>query len=276
MTENLPAPIQSAPQPLLGIGHVRHIRLKPFRHAFAYSGYFWLLPMRRLDKQPDPVIRRNRWGALSFHDVDHGNGQANALVWLDALLAQAGIDMRAVKDGEVWLQTFPRVLGMVFKPVSFWWVHSADRALVAVVAEVNNTFGERHAYVLPVTHMGQEVTAQKVFHVSPFCEVRGRYRFRFMRTGAWGKAAAEEQSSKQADRVVVRIDHDDDTGPLLQTSQSGQLMPLTRWAAWRVFFTHPLMTWGVVARIHWHALRLWCRGLPLVNKPPQTLPPWSK
>lgn len=267
--------VASPPQPLLGIGHVRHVRLQPFRHAFAYSGYFWLLPMRALSKQDAPVLHRNHWGALSFHDADHGDGQGHALAWLDALLVQAGVDMAAVKDGEVWLQTFPRVLGLVFKPVSFWWVHAADRGLIAVVAEVNNTFGERHAYVLPVTHMGQEVTAQKVFHVSPFCEVKGRYRFRFMRTGVWGQGNGAQSFGLGDERVVVRIDHDDDTGPVLQTSQSGRLMPLTRWTAWRVFFTHPLMTWGVVVRIHWHALRLWWRGLPLVKKPPKSAPPWS-
>jgi uncharacterized protein len=271
-------------QPLLGMGDVRHARLKPFHHAFAYKGYFWLLPMRALSQQEVPVIRRNRWGALSFHDADHGNGQANALAWLDDLLAQAGIDMATAKEGEVWLQTFPRVLGLVFNPVSFWWVHGPDRALLAVVAEVNNTFGERHAYVLSALRMGEEVTAEKVFHVSPFCEVRGRYRFRFMRTGAWGHATALNQTSmdtaqaadRDEGRIVVCIDHDDDAGPVLQTSQSGRLMPLTRLTAWRVFFTHPLMTWGVVARIHWHALRLWWRGLPLVRKSPQTMPPWSK
>jgi DUF1365 family protein len=83
------------------------------------------------------------------------------------------------------------------------------------VVEVNNTFGERHCYLLDAPRYGVELQARKVFHVSPFCEVSGGYRFRFMRTPA----------SADAGRTVVRIDHDDDTGPLLQTSVSGVLNP---------------------------------------------------
>ncbi len=259
--------------PLIGIGQVQHVRLQPVRHAFAYAGYFWLLPMRALNQRSTApevqAVSRNRWGALSFHDRDHGDGRVDSLAWLDALLAQAGMDVSALQAGEVWLQTFPRVLGVVFKPVSFWWVHDASQALVAVVAEVNNTFGERHAYVLPVPGIGQEVVAQKVFHVSPFCQTRGQYRFRFMRTGAWGT------TSSHPDRLVVRIDHDDN-GAVLQTSQSGVLQPLTAQSVRRLFWTHPLMTWGVWLRIHWQALKLWRKGVPVVKKPEQLPARWSR
>jgi DUF1365 family protein len=99
---------------------------------------------------------------------------------------------------------------------------------------------------------GRELVAQKVFHVSPFCHVQGLYRFRFMRT---------------ADRVVARVDHDDDHGALLLTSVSGHLAPLTPQAARAAFFGMPLMTLGVVARIHWQALRLWLKRVPFVGKP---------
>ena len=122
-----------------------------------------------------------------------------------------GIDV-AHADGEIWLQTFPRVCGYTFKPVSFWYCHRADGALAAIVAEVHNTFGERHCYLLDAPHWGHTEVASKVFHVSPFCAVQGDYRFRFMR---------------HADHTVARVDHDDDTGPLLQTSISGQLQPLS-------------------------------------------------
>ena len=272
----------------IGFGPVRHTRLRPRRHAFAYSHYFWLLPMRQLARQPQGVVRRNQWGALSFHDADHGMGGPDALAWLDGVLAQSGLDVQALQQGEVWLQTFPRVLGFAFKPVSFWWVHRADRSLAAVVAEVNNTFGERHAYVLsgPSLKLGAEVTAQKVFHVSPFCEVSGRYRFRFMRTGAWGTQGAgqgERQSAGQGEgsssakpgpeRLIACVHHDDEAGPLLLTSQAGELQALTPASARRAFWGWPLMTWGVVARIHWQALRVWLKGVPFYRKPepPPTL-----
>lgn len=259
--------------PLMGIGQVQHVRLQPVHHAFAYKGYFWLLPMRALahmaDTFPARAVSRNRWSWLSFHDRDHGDGRADALGWLDELLQQAGLDVPALQAGEVWLQTFPRVLGVVFKPVSFWWVHDAQQALVAVVAEVNNTFGERHAYVLDVPGMGHEVVAKKVFHVSPFCQTRGQYRFRFLRTGAWGVP------SLNPNRLVVRIDHDDN-GAVLQTSQSGVLERLTPQSVRRVFLTHPLMTWGVWLRIHWQALHLWRKGVQVVKKPEQLPVRWSR
>jgi DUF1365 family protein len=235
---------------LLAIGEVRHRRLRPADNAFAYPTYFLLLPMRALRATPQPALARNRFGLLAFHDRDHGDGRADALAWLDELLAAEGLQA----GGEVWLHTYPRVLGYVFKPVSFWYCHHADGTLAAVVAEVNNTFGERHCYLLdgPDLAWGRELSARKVFHVSPFCRVEGRYRFRFMRT---------------ADRVVARIDHDDDAGALLQTSVSGRLRALTPRSARAAFFGMPLMSLGVIARIHWQALRLWLKRVPFVSKP---------
>jgi DUF1365 family protein len=173
------------------------------------------------------------------------------LAWLDGLLAQEGVGDAA---GEVWLHTYPRVLGYVFKPVSFWYCHRHDGSLAAIVVEVNNTFGERHCYVLagPDLAYGRELQARKVFHVSPFCRVEGGYRFRFMRT---------------AGRTVARVDHDDASGALLQTSVSGHLQALTSASLRAAFFGMPLMTLGVLLRIHWHALQLWVKRVPFVTKP---------
>ncbi len=238
-------------RPLIGSGVVRHRRLRPQVNAFTYPTYFLMLPMRALRDAPEPALRRNRFGLLSFHDRDHGDGGDDALAWLDALLRDEGV---ADADGEVWLHTYPRVAGFSFKPVSFWYCHRTDGSLATVVVEVNNTFGERHCYLLagPELAFGRELQARKVFHVSPFCDVQGGYRFRFMRT---------------ADRTVARIDHDDDQGPLLQTSVSGHLAPFTAHSARAAFFGTPLMTLGVIARIHWQALRVWAKRVPYVPKP---------
>jgi len=240
----------NTPSSLLALGSVRHLRLRPAQHGFDYRTYFLLLPLRRLRAQPDAALARNRFGLIAFHDADHGDGRADCLSWIDEQLAAHGI---ADADGEIWLQTYPRVLGYVFKPVSFWYCHRTDGTLAAIVAEVNNTFGERHCYLLcDGVAFGRELQADKVFHVSPFCRVEGRYRFRFLRTEG---------------RTVARVDHDDAEGELLRTSVSGRLEPLTAAALRRACAASPMLTLGVMARIHLQALRLWLRRVPFFHKP---------
>lgn len=248
--------------PLLGRGQVRHRRLRPVGHQFSYPTYFLMLPLRQLRLTPATDLPRNRWGLISFADQDHGDGRADCLSWIDELLAQEGINDAS---GEIWLHCYPRVLGFTFKPVSFWYCHREDQSLAAIVVEVHNTFGEKHCYLLsgPDLAFGHELRASKVFHVSPFCDISGEYRFRFMRTD-WPPTA---ENSKLQARTVVRIDHDDAQGPLLQTSVSGHLQALTRRGLWAAFWGMPLMTWGVIARIHWQALKLWLKRVPFVRKP---------
>ncbi len=246
-------------RPQLGIGRVRHQRLRPVAHGFDYPTWFLLLPLRSLRAQPDPTLRRNRRGWVSFHDADHGDGRADCLAWLDERLQAEGIHDAT---GEVWLHAYPRLLGHAFKPVSFWYCQRPDGTLAAVVAEVNNTSGGRHCYVLAGPHLafGRELTAAKRLHVSPFNQIEGGYRFRFMRTGD-GHIAGQG-------RTVARIDYDDALGPLLLTSVSGNLATLTparlRAALWRM----PLLTLGVVTRIHWQALRLLLKRVPFFGKGP--------
>ena len=134
-----------APRALIASGLVRHARLRPAAHAFSYPTLFVLLPMRSLRAQPCDALNRHRRALFRFDDRDHGEGGSDALAWLEGLLQREGVDG---VDGEIWLQTYPRMAGFVFKPVSFWYCHRADGSLRAVVAEVNNTFGERHCYLL--------------------------------------------------------------------------------------------------------------------------------
>jgi uncharacterized protein len=242
--------------PLVGFGEVRHTRLRPRRNVFAYPTFFLLLPMRGL-RECASALAVNRPAAIAFHDRDHGDGRGpehgGALAWLDELLRAEGIDDA---DGEAWLHCYPRVLGYAFNPVSFWYCHRADGGLRAIVVEVNNTFGERHCYLLDEPRYGAELHARKVFHVSPFCEVRGGYRFRFLRT-----------RRDDEERTIVRIDYDDDHGPLLQTSVSGHLVPATRATLRRALLSHPVMTLAVIARIHWQALKLWLMRTRFHSKP---------
>jgi DUF1365 family protein len=242
-------------QALIGFGQVRHARLKPKRHTFDYPTYFLMLPMRSLQHTPSAHLARNRRAALSFYDVDHGDGrgpaQGGALAWLDELLQTEGI---SDATGEVWLHSYPRVLGFTFKPVSFWYCHRPDGSLRVVLAEVNNTFGERHCYLLDQPKFGVEQRAAKVFHVSPFCPVEGGYRFRFMLT-----------PDKQ--RTVARVDFDDAQGPLIETSVSGRLEPITPESIRRALWGYPMMTLGVILRIHLQAFKLFFKSAPFFRKP---------
>jgi DUF1365 family protein len=192
---------------------------------------------------------------LSFYDADHGDGRSpskgGALAWLDELLAEQGIEGA---DGEVWLHCYPRVLGFAFKPVSFWYCHRLDGTLRAIVVEVNNTFGERHCYLLDEPRLGVELRADKVFHVSPFCPVEGTYRFRFM-------------FNRDRTRTVACIDYDDAEGPLIQTSVSGKLQALSAQNSRQALSRYPLMTLAVVLRIHWQALKLFMKKVRFFSKP---------
>jgi uncharacterized protein len=263
-----PDGVTAAAAPQLCVGQLRHVRLRPAPHAFAYPAYFVRLPLRALGEAGFgcALFSRNRFNLLSFRDRDHGDGRQRLVDWIDGLLKAEGV-MDA--DGEIWLQTMPRVLGFVFNPVSFWFCHSAAGGLRAVLCDVRNTFGERHMYLLDTgweIENGEELSVRKAFHVSPFLRVEGRYRFRFTRLLRARGATAVEHS-------LACVDYDDADGPVLNTSLSGAARPLTSANVAIVFCRMPLMTLAVLARIHLHALRLWRKRVPFTPKPP---PPVTK
>ena len=241
-----------------GFGPIRHTRLRPVRHAFSYAGCFLRLRIdgqaaRQAASELGPWFGFDRRAPVGFRSSDHGDGQQSLEAWARGLCEQGGVQA----DGAIWLHTFPRMLGYAFKPVSFWFCHRADGRMVAVIAEVNNTFGERHCYLLAQADgsplpQGQTLQARKVFHVSPFCAVEGSYEFRFF---------------NRPDRALARIDYLDADGPLLLTSLSGHLHPASRSVVRRALFAQPLFTVGVIARIHLQALRLWRARVPFHGKP---------
>ena len=241
-----------------GFGTIRHERLRPVRHVFSYPGCFLRV---RIDGEEARQAAHSLWpwfgwersAPMSFRSSDHGDGVTPLETWIRALCAQAGV----ATDGPIWLQTFPRMLGYAFKPVSFWFCHRADGELIAVMAEVNNTFGERHCYLLAEPdgaplRAGRDLRARKVFHVSPFFDVQGEYVFRFLHRDG---------------RAVSRIELHDEQGTVLVTSLSGRLETASAAVARRALFGHPLFTLGVIARIHLQAWRLWRAGVPFHRKP---------
>lgn len=243
------------------IGRVMHRRLRPVAHRFSYRVFALRLKLSALESVSNPFFSLNRFNLASFHFRDHGaRDGTHPLVWIRALLAREGLHNA---DGEVWLHCFPRVLGYVFNPVSFWFCHDRGGRLRAIVAEVSNTFGEQHAYLLsrpdqlPILN-NETLAARKMFHVSPFFPVSGSYAFRFAQSG---------------DTRLAQIDYLDESGPLLLTSITGRPQALSAGSTLRALIGHPFMTFGVVARIHWQALRLWIKRVPFFPKP---APPLEK
>ena len=263
---NKTLPLTATPTIRLLTGEVMHVRLRPAKNAFRYGVFYLRLPLRAMASSPmttgSHFFSLQRWNLLSFYDCDHGDGKQTPLQWVSQLLQAEGINDA---DGEIWLQCFPRVLGYVFNPVSFWFCQRADGSLRAIVCEVCNTFGEKHIYLLEnggTIDNGEALEAKKIFHVSPFCGVEGRYRFRFLQR--------PQAVTQHGDRHIAKIDYDDQQGPLLLTSISGTETTITDRHIARVMLRYPFMTFGVVLRIHLQALRLWIKRVPFFSKP---LPP---
>jgi DUF1365 family protein len=238
-------------------GDVMHRRTRPAPNAFTYPAFCLRLPLSRLPALAQSGIRCNRRGLVSFHERDHGPRDGSSLeTWIRALLLREGI----AADGEVVLYAFPRMLGYVFNPVTFWVCHDRNGAVRAVLAEVNNTFGETHHYLLahadgrPLA-TGETLCARKAFHVSPFCAVTGHYTFRFHFGPARWLARIEYFAESRVD------------GPLLVTHVSGDCAPLAPNAARSLLWRYRWFTAMVIARIHWQALQLWRKRVPFFRKP---------
>ena len=242
-------------RPALIIGQVLHHRLHPVAHRLTYPALCLRLPLSRLRDLPRLGLPVNRFGWLTFDARDHGARDGLSLIdWIHGVLRDHAIDAA----GEIELICFPRMLGYAFKPVSFWVCRDASGGVRAVVAEVRNTFGEAHNYLLANDdgsriRNGQTLTAAKRFHVSPFLAIEGRYAFRFQFDG---------------DRWLARIDYADATGRLvLTTSIAGESVALDRASLRRARYRFPLQAFSVVARIHWNAFLLWCKRLAFHTKP---------
>lgn len=236
-------------------GRVFHCRRRPVRHAFAYGVFFLRVPLSAMARAGRGIFSVDRWNLLCLMSRDHGPRDGSALEpWVRARLAEAGVGNA---DGEIVLQAFPRVFGYVFNPIAIFHCHDREGGLRAVLCEVSNTFGERHNYVLAhrdgrVIGPRDWLRADKVFHVSPFCEVEGHYRFRF--AGDWG-------------RQFAQIDYHDREGKLIVTAIDGVARPIGAATLAKAILGYPLMTAGVVARIHLQALQLWIKRVPWFSKP---------
>jgi hypothetical protein len=246
----------SRPIASLYVGAVTHRRLRPRKHALRYRTYALLID---LDELPaiDRALRffsHNRFNIFSVYDRDYGCGDGRPLrEHVERCMRAAGF---APDGGTIRLLTMPRILGYAFNPLSFFFCHTRDGALRAILYEVNNTFGQRHSYFLPVAADAGEVVRQsckKQFYVSPFMGMDMTYEFVVTPPG---------------EKLSIAVIERDATGVVLTATQAQSRIDLNDAALARVFFTHPLLTLKVVAGIHFEALRLWAKGLRIQKRPP--------
>jgi uncharacterized protein len=241
---------------VLYLGEVMHARLKPMGHRFNYRVMSLLIDLDRLEAadRQSPLFGVNRAALYSFNEADHGDRDGSSLrAYTQRCAAEQNIDLTG---GRVLLLCYPRLLGYTFNPLSVYFCYRADGELGLLIYEVRNTFGDIHAYALAVkpgeiSKAGVRQQQDKLFYVSPFLEMAMRYHFRV---------------SPPADDVKLRILETDREGPLLAATFCGRRHALTTAALLRSVFSLPLVTFKIVAAIHWEALRLWLKGARLVPR----------
>jgi DUF1365 family protein len=224
---------------------ITHARTAPLRNVFGYRSYQWLVDLDQLPRPRGPL----RWLA-AFHAADHlGDPQRSIRCNLDRFLAAHGIDLGG---GRVIMLSQARVLGYVFNPLTVYWCHRADGALECVVAEVHNTYHQRHCYLLRPDERGRADVA-KEFYVSPFYPVEGTYRMSLPEPGQ---------------RLALSITLHQPAGPPFAASMRGRRVGSGPAALLAASVRHPWSTAVVTARIRWQGSKLYARGLRVVPRPP--------
>lgn len=241
-----------------------HSRRTPVEHHFTYPVYNFLLNLRDLPQldRDLPMFGYNRRNIVSIYDKDHfDEPQRSIKEKLFAYLARHDV---APPEGEIYMLTNARVLGYVFNPVSFFYCYHTTGELAFVVAEVNNTFGERYPYLLtaesalPARPRDEQRAikrygADKCFYVSPLIEMDARYEFTF--------------SSPLAERMFVQIDEFQQQQKFFQARLSGDLQPLTARTLRHALLRYPFMSMQIMTYIHWEAIKTYLRGVPFIKKP---------
>jgi DUF1365 family protein len=238
-------------------GVVTHARFRPRVHRLRYRIFMTLLDLDEL-----PALGRrlrlfghNAAGLIGFHDKDHLGGGGDLAGEVRTMLGEAGLD---TEGGAIRILCMPRVIGFVFNPISVYFCHRPDGSLTATLYEVNNTFGQRHTYLIPVEAGASGVIRQscdKRFHVSPFMDMAMRYHFALTEPG---------------ETASLIVDGHDQDGPMIAAAFRGKRSPLTDMGVLKAVLAHPLLSLAVLAGIHWEAAKLLLKGLKL--KPEQPAP----
>jgi len=244
-------------------GTVMHHRVRPKKHRLNYRVFSMLLNLDELEHLSKrlKLFSFNNFNVFSFHNKDHGLRTDIPLrQWVDAQLSLAGINLNG---GAVHLLCYPRIFGYAFNPLSVYFCYDSESRLTATLYEVRNTFGQSHIYLIRVDDQDSKVIRQscsKNLFVSPFIEMGATYNFRIQ---------------PPTNSVTVAINESDKQGKFLFASFTGNRIPLTDRKLLRMVFAYPLMTLKVIAGIHWEALKLWRKGVPLAHRPEAPTKPVS-
>jgi DUF1365 family protein len=240
-------------------GVVVHERYRPRAHKLRYSVFTMLFDLDELPLLSTSLkfFAHNRWAPVAFHDCDHGRRDGTGLrAWAEGKMRDAGVEP---DGGRIELLCYPRLFGYVFNPLSVYFCRTRDGALAAILYEVHNTHGEQHTYAIPVRNDGAviEQRAEKAFYVSPFIGPTATYNFRILPPDG---------------NVIVVIRQESAGEPLMTASFHGTRQPLSTGALLSHLGSFPLMTFKVVAAIHWEALKMWWKGFEVFPHAPQRRP----
>lgn len=234
-------------------GQTWHGRKGSVDNNFRYSVDYVLLDAENTGTTPW-LFSRNRLNVAALFDKDHGGApeKGTGVAWVKDVLEAHDIPV----NGPIYLLAQPRILGHVFNPVSFWLCHNSNMQLIAMVAEVSNTFGDRHSYLCvkpdrSVITPSDRISAAKIFHVSPFQPVGGEYVFRL---------------DIREDRIGIWIDFSAGENGVMATL-TGSRAPLTNRTILSSLFRRPFGSRRVLALIYWQALKLKLKGAPYRTRP---------
>mgnify|MGYP000372887807 CR=1 FL=1 len=248
------------PAPALYIGEVMHQRLYPKAYRFRYNVFNLLVDLDDAEAgfPGQRFLSHNRFNLLSFYDRDHGMRTGDSLkLWINHVLHDAGITEH---PGRIRVLVYPRILGYQFNPLTVWYCENSHGDMIAIIAEVSNTFGQFHHYLLH--EHGQPIefpfraSADKKFHVSPFIDMPMRYHFRFNVPDERISVHIRETEVKESREDLMLVA----TSMLRQKAMSDIALIIQ---CLRI----PFLTFKVIGLIHWQALKLWFRGARLFPTP---------
>ena len=234
------------------VGKVIHKRFKPKKHFFKYKVFSFYLSLNEIDiiNKEIPFFSYNKFNLISFYDADHGDRDGSSLKnWVKKKLCDGGVKEEI---SNINLLCYPRILGYVFNPLSIFFIYNKLSALIAIMYEVKNTFGEQHTYIFKTTDSDIiKNRCFKKFHVSPFMDLNSTYNFKIL---------------KPEKKLSVIIDQRDNEGKLLFASQDGEKIILNTKNLLLSYLKHPLMTFKIISAIHFEALRLWLKRIKFIKK----------